>query len=66
MQVGQRRGIDNKITVGTPEGGWKHVAELPRPLSAVAAGIIDGKLYLAGGSPNGATPQPGMWVRPTP
>jgi len=51
-QVGQRRWIDNKITVGTPEGGWKHVAELPRPLSAAAAGIIEGKLYLAGGSPN--------------
>jgi len=65
-QVGQRRWIDNKITIGTPEGGWKHVAEAPRPLSAAAAGIIDGKLYLAGGSPNGATPQPRVWVRPAP
>jgi len=39
---------------------------LPEPLSAAAAGILDGKLYLASGSPNGATPQPGMWVRPAP
>lgn len=39
---------------------------LPQSLSAAAAGILDGKLYLAGGSPNGATPQPGMWVRSAP
>ena len=65
-QVGERRWIDNKITVLTPEGKWKHVGELPRPLSASAAGVIAGRLYLAGGSPNGATPQPGMWVRPAP
>ncbi len=65
-QVGERRWIDNKITVLTSEGKWKHVGELPRPLSASAAGVIAGKLYLAGGSPNGATPQPKMWVRPAP
>jgi N-acetylneuraminic acid mutarotase len=65
-QVGERRWIDNKITVLTSEGKWKHAGELPKPLSAAAAGIIDGKLYLAGGSPNGATPQPGMWVRSVP
>ena len=35
-------------------------------MSAAAAGIIGGKLYLAGGFPNGATPQPGMWVRIAP
>ena len=65
-QVGERRWIDNKITTLTPEGSWKHVGELPRPLSASAAGIVAGKLYLAGGSLNGATPQPGMWVRSAP
>jgi len=65
-QVGERRWIDNKITVLTSEGKWEHVGELPRPLSASAAGVVAGKLYLAGGSPNGATPQPGMWVRPAP
>ena len=58
--------FDNKITVLTSEGTWKHVGELPRPLSAAAAGILDGRLYLAGGSPNGATPQPAMWVRDLP
>jgi len=65
-QVGKKRWIDNKITALTSEGKWKHVGELPQPLSAAAAGIIDGKLYLAGGSPNGATPQPAMWVRSAP
>lgn len=62
-QVGEKRWIDNKITILTSKGKWKHAGELPQPLSAAAAGILDGKLYLAGGSPNGATPQPGMWVR---
>lgn len=65
-QVGRRRWIDNRITVLSPRGAWEHVGQLPRPLSAPAAGVLGGKLYLAGGSPNGATPQPGMWVRPVP
>ncbi len=65
-QAGERRWIDNKITALTADGKWEHIGELPRPLSAAAAGIVNGKLYLAGGSPNGATPQPGMWVRPAP
>jgi N-acetylneuraminic acid mutarotase len=65
-QVGEKRWIDNKITALTSEDKWKHVGELPQPLSATAAGIIDGKLYLAGGSPDGATPQPAMWVRSAP
>jgi N-acetylneuraminic acid mutarotase len=65
-QVGERRWIDNKITALTPEGKWEQVGELPRPLSAAAAGIIAGKLYLAGGSPNGGTPQPGVWSRAAP
>jgi len=65
-QLGEKRWIDNRITVLTPEGQWRHAGELPRPLSAATAGVIDGKLYLAGGSPNGATPQPGMWVRGVP
>jgi hypothetical protein len=65
-QIGRRRWIDNKITVLDPKGKSQHIGELPRPLSACAAGIINGKLYLAGGSPNGATPQPRVWVRPVP
>ena len=64
-QVGEKRWIDNKITVLTAEGKWAHVGDLPRPLSA-AAEILNGRLYLAGGSPNGATPQPGVWVRSPP
>ncbi len=35
-------------------------------LAFFAAGILDGKLYLAGGSLNGAHPQPAMWVRIAP
>jgi len=65
-QVGQKRWIDNKITVLTPQGQWIHAGDLPRSLSAAAAGVLHGKLYLAGGSPNGGTPQPGMWVRSLP
>jgi len=65
-QVAEKRWIDNKITVLTSQGTWRHVGDLPRPLSAAAAGILNGKLYLAGGSPNGATPQAGMWVRRAP
>ena len=36
------------------------------PLSAPAAAVISDRLYLAGGSPNGATPQAGMWMRRAP
>jgi N-acetylneuraminic acid mutarotase len=65
-QVGEKRWIDNKITVLTSKGKWKHVGELPQPLSAAAAGILDGELYLAGGSLNGTHPQPRMWVQIAP
>ncbi|MHC4557073.1 MAG: Kelch repeat-containing protein [Planctomycetota bacterium] len=65
-QIGEKRWIDNKITVLTSEDKWKHVGELPLSLSAAAACIIDGRLYLAGGSPNGAMPQLGMWVMDVP
>ena len=65
-QIGKKRWIDNKITVLTSKGKWNHVGELPQPLSAVAAGIINGKLYLAGGSLNGAHPQARVWVRSIP
>jgi len=66
VRVEGKRRIDSKITAMTAKGEWKYVGELPRRLSAAAAGVIGGKLYVAGGSPNGATPQPGMWVRPAP
>jgi N-acetylneuraminic acid mutarotase len=65
-QVGEKRWIDNKITVLTSRGKWKHAGELPQPLSAPIAGILNGKLYLAGGSLNGAHPQSHMWVRIAP
>ncbi len=40
--------------------------ELPMPLSSPSASIIGGKLYVAGGSPNGGSVQADMWVTDAP
>ena len=45
---------------------WEVVATLPMPLSSPAAGIIDGKLYVAGGSPGNSAVQADMWVTGAP
>lgn len=45
---------------------WEKVGELPMPLSSPAAAIIDGKMYVAGGSAGGSTPQADMWVADAP
>jgi N-acetylneuraminic acid mutarotase len=65
-QIGRKRWIDNRITVLSPQGKWEHAGELPGHLSAPAAAVIGDRLYLAGGSLNGAHPQPKMWVRSVP
>jgi N-acetylneuraminic acid mutarotase len=65
-RIGEKRSIDNKILAPSPNGEWKVLGELPRPLSSPVAAIIGGQLYVGGGSPNGATPQPAMWVRRAP
>jgi outer membrane protein assembly factor BamB/N-acetylneuraminic acid mutarotase len=60
---GRRRRINAEIITRLSSGKWKVLGKLPRPLSSPAAAIIDGRLFVAGGSLNGADPQPGMWVR---
>ena len=59
---GKRRRIDEAIWALWPGGEWKVLGKLPRPLSSRAAAIIGERLFVAGGSLNGADPQPGMWV----
>ncbi|MCP4170961.1 MAG: hypothetical protein GY758_09345 [Fuerstiella sp.] len=66
MTRDERRRIDQHIVAGMPGGEWQIVGELPRPLSSPAAAIIGDRLYVAGGSLNGADPQPGMWVSSVP
>lgn len=58
-----RKQIDADILALTPGAEWEVVAKLPMPLSSPSAAIIDGKLYVAGGSPNGSSVQGKMWVR---
>ncbi|MEK6238393.1 MAG: PQQ-binding-like beta-propeller repeat protein [Planctomycetales bacterium] len=60
---GKRRRIDNEMISFSSGGKWKTLGQLPRPLSSPAAAIIGDKLFVAGGSLDGANPQPGMWVR---
>ena len=64
--VGGRKQIDADILALTPGGEWEVVGKLPMPLSSPAAAMIGGKLYVAGGSPNGSSVQGKMWVRDAP
>ena len=64
--TGGRKQIDPDILALTPGGQWEVVAKLPMPLSSPAAAIISGKLYVAGGSPDGGSVQAKMWVRDAP
>ena len=63
---GGRKQIDADILALTPGDTWEVVGKLPMPLSSPAAAIIDGKLYVVGGSPNGRSVQGKMWVRDAP
>jgi len=63
---GGTKSIDPDILALRPGGQWEVVATLPMSLSSPAAAIIGGKLYVAGGSPNGRLVQGNMWVRDTP
>ncbi|MFP6673735.1 MAG: kelch repeat-containing protein [Pirellulaceae bacterium] len=63
---GGRKQIDADILALSPAGKWELVGRLPTPLSSPAATIIEGKLYVAGGSPNGRSVQGDMWVRSAP
>ncbi|MAG93894.1 MAG: hypothetical protein CMJ48_09115, partial [Planctomycetaceae bacterium] len=61
-----KRRIDDQIVTLSSNGKWTVRGKLPKPLSSPAAAIIEGRLFVAGGSLNGADPQPGMWVRDAP
>ncbi len=63
---GGSKQIDSDILALIPGGQWQVVGQLPRPLSSPAAAIIAGKLYVAGGSPNGGSVRADMWVAPAP
>ena len=63
---GGRKQIDADILALTPGEEWQVVGKLPMPLSSPAAAIIGGKLYVAGGSPDGGSVQGLMWVRHSP
>ena len=63
---GGTKRIDAGILALAPGGQWELVGELPMPLSSPAAAIIGGRLYVAGGSPDGRSVQADMWVRSAP
>jgi N-acetylneuraminic acid mutarotase len=59
---GGRKQVDPDILALAPGGKWEVVGTLPMPLSSPAAAIIKGKLFVAGGSPDGRSVQARMWV----
>ncbi|MBQ02170.1 MAG: hypothetical protein CL477_15990 [Acidobacteria bacterium] len=63
---GETKQVDPNILALTPRGEWELVATLPMPLSSPAAAIIDGRLYVGGGSPGSSAVQADMWVRTAP
>ncbi len=63
---GGTKAMEADILSFAPGGEWEVVAELPMALSSPGATIIDGKLYVCGGSPNGGSVQAKMWVRDAP
>ena len=64
---GASKQVDADIIMLAPGAtAWEKVGELPMPLSSPAAAIIDGKFYVAGGSPGRSEVQADMWVMPTP
>ncbi len=63
---GGSKSIDSDILRLTPGGTWELVGRLPVPLSSPAAAIIDGKLYVAGGSLDGSSVEARMWVTDAP
>ena len=63
---GGKKSMEAEILSFAPGGQWEVVAVLPTPLSSPAATIIDGKLYVCGGSRNGRGVQAEMWVLSAP
>lgn len=64
---GGRKSIDPDILTLTPGAtSWELVGKLPVPLSSPAARIVGGKFYVAGGSLDGRSVQPKVWVADAP
>ena len=59
---GESKQVDPDILALSPGGEWEVVGTLPMPLSSPAAAIIDGRFYVAGGSPGRSAVQADMWV----
>lgn len=64
--AGGTKSIDPDILMLDPGAQWQLLGKLPMPLSSPAATIVNGKLYVAGGSPNGGSVQALMWVTDAP
>ncbi len=63
---GGRKSIDPDILTLSAGGEWELIGKLPVPLSSPAARIIDDKFYVLGGSLNGGSVQPKVWVTDAP
>ncbi|MCE2541279.1 MAG: hypothetical protein J4G16_13120 [Acidobacteria bacterium] len=59
---GESKQVDPDILALSPGGDWEVIGKLPMPLSSPAAAIIDGRFYVAGGSPGRSAVQADMWV----
>ena len=64
--LGASKEVDPDILALVPGGTWEKVGALPMPLSSPAAAIIEGKFYVAGGSPGRSAVQADMWVSSVP
>jgi N-acetylneuraminic acid mutarotase len=62
---GQKR-IDRDILALTPGESWERIGKLPMPLSSPVARIVDDQFFVAGGSLDGMSVQPRVWVTKLP
>lgn len=63
---GGKKQIDPDILTLAPGGEWELIGKLPVPLSSPASRIINGKLFVLGGSLDGGSVQPKVWVTDAP
>jgi N-acetylneuraminic acid mutarotase len=63
---GGTKQIDPDILMLAPGCDWEVIGKLPVPLSSPSSRIIGDKFYVAGGSLNGGSVQPKMWVADAP
>lgn len=65
--AGGHKSIDPDILALTPgSSSWDLVGKLPVPLSSPAARIVNGRFYVIGGSLDGRSVQPRVWVTDAP